>query len=187
MLLYPEQVKTDYPNFPDMQTYLRSVTVNFGLSGLLMYRTPRDVIEGYTDPLVATLAEIPIYMGGDATTSPFLAMNNPPTHPPNNTVAFFTGEDDYEMTRVYGKWLDSEYITMASAEYTSLTNIENITFSPWADRVLLDGTDGMQFSPVLDKDAPIKAFVNDLSRNCFFDYSYTSDKYPHLDTYMYTI
>jgi hypothetical protein len=45
----------------------------------------------------------------------------------------------------------------------------------------------MQFPPDVDKSEPIKAFVNDLSRNCFFDYSYTSDQYPHLETYMYTI
>jgi len=75
------------------------MTINFGLSGLITVRSPREMIEGYTDPLVATLNETPIYMGGDNATSAFLALNNPPTHPTDNTVAFFTGTDEFEMTR----------------------------------------------------------------------------------------
>lgn len=87
---------------PDFDKYLRFVSINFGLSGLLTVHTPREVIDGYDDPLIQQLNSMPIYEGGDSTTSPTLSMANPPTHPPNNTVAFFTGEDDYEMTRVYG-------------------------------------------------------------------------------------
>lgn len=30
-------------------------------------------------------------------------------------------------------------------------------------------------------------FVNDLSRNCYFDYTKTTNNYPHLDTYIYSI
>ena len=63
------------------------------------------MIEGYTDPLVAQLASMPIYEGGDKTTSPVLSLVHPPTHPSNNTVAFFTGQEDYTMTRQYGQWL----------------------------------------------------------------------------------
>ena len=107
MLLFPQQTPSYFPEF---DSYLRFITVNFGLSGLLTYRTPREVIEGYTDPLVETINATPLYMGGDNTTSAFLALNNPPTHPTGNTVAFFTGEDDYEMTRQYGQWLGQEYI-----------------------------------------------------------------------------
>lgn len=111
MLIYkdPSHIPSYFPQFDD---YLRSVTINFGLSGLLTVRSPREMIEGYTDPLIATLNETPIYMGGDNTTSPILALNDPPTHPKDNTVAFFTGEDDYTMTRTYGQWLGQEYIVM---------------------------------------------------------------------------
>ena len=79
------------------------------------------MIEGYTDPLVATLNETPVYMGGDNTTSAFLSLADPPTHPPDNNIAFFTGEDEYELTRTYGQWLGQEYIMMAGKEYTSIT------------------------------------------------------------------
>ena len=53
--------------------------------------------------------------------------------------------------------------------------------------MLLDGTDGMQFSPALTTDDTIKAFVNDLSRNCYFDYDHNSDDYPGLDNYYFKI
>ena len=51
VLLYPK----DIPEllFPGFNDYLRSVAINFGLSGLVTVRTPREMIEGYTDPLVA--------------------------------------------------------------------------------------------------------------------------------------
>ena len=146
------------------------------------------MIEGYTDPLVATLNETPIYMGGDNTTSPILALNDPPTHPKDNTVAFFTGEDDYTMTRTYGQWLGQEYIVMKGKQYTSLTKIEDFTYSPWREPVLLDGTDGMQFNPDQKEDEPLRAFVNDLSRNCYFDYSHTdTDTYPGLEKMVFDI
>ena len=101
------------------------------------------MIEGYTDPLVATLNETPVYMGGDNTTSAFLSLSDPSTHPPDNQIAFFTGEDEYEMTRTYGQWLGQEYIMMAGKEYTSITEIDDYIYSPWSENVFLDGTDGM--------------------------------------------
>ena len=172
---------------PQFEKYMRFLTTNFGLSGLLGWYTPREVIEGYYDPLIETLNSMPIYEGGDSTTSPFLAMNIPPTHPSDNTVAFFTGEEDYTMTRTYGTWLDSPFINMKGKQYTSINKIEDYLFSPWSEDVLLDGTDGMQFAPDQQDSGTIKVFVNDLSRNCYFDYDHVDDRYPHLDTYIYNI
>lgn len=143
VLLFPDDESLDL--FPSFNSYLRFVTVNFGLEGMITYLSPRQMIEGYTDPLVATLNKTPLYMGGDNTTSSFLSLNNPPTHPKNNTIAFFTGEDDYTMTRTYGQWLGQENILMAGKQYTSMTTIEDYTYSPWEETVLLAGTDGMQF------------------------------------------
>ena len=89
---------TDWSNLwntPGFLKYLKFITVNFGLNGLFMYATPRAYIEGYTDPLIYTLSQMPVYEGGDQTISPFLAIDSPPTHPPNCSMAFFTGEDDH--------------------------------------------------------------------------------------------
>ena len=193
--IYSQTIYQDYllglrkiPDFlPGMDEYLRFVTINFGLTGLIAPHTPREVIEGYEDPLIQQLNSMPIYMGGDITTSATLAMSNPPTHPTENRVAFFTGEEDYEKTRVYGNWLGQNYIMIKGKQYTSINKVEDYLYSPWDEPVLLDGTDGMQFSPDLSKDSTLKAFVNDLSRNCYFDYSHTDDRYPHLETYVYAI
>ena len=87
------------------QSYLKFVTLNYGVSGMFTYKTPREMIEGYTDPLIAKLNETPVYMGGDQTTSSFLSLDDPPTHPVNNPVSFFTGEGDYSITRRYGSWM----------------------------------------------------------------------------------
>ena len=76
---------------------------------------------------------------------------------------------------------------MKGAQYTSITQIEEYTYSPWEELVLLDGTDGMQFSPDLSTDDTIAAFVNDLNRNCYFDYSHKDDTYPGLDQYIFQI
>jgi hypothetical protein len=59
-------------------------------------------------------------MGGDNTTSAFLAFKNLPTNPTDNNVVFFTGVDDYKMTRKYGQWLGQEYIKITGKEYTSI-------------------------------------------------------------------
>jgi len=91
------------------------------------------------------------------------------------------------MTRQYGQWLGQEYIKMKGAQYTSITQIEEYTYNPWEELVLLDGTDGMQFSPDLSTDDTIAAFVNDLNRNCYFDYSHSDDTYPGLDQYVFQI
>ena len=76
---------------------------------------------------------------------------------------------------------------MKGAQYTSITQIEEYTYNPWEELVLLDGTDGMQFSPDLSTDDTIAAFVNDLNRNCYFDYSHSDDTYPGLDQYVFQI
>ena len=45
----------------------------------------------------------------------------------------------------------------------------------------------MQFQPTLTDNLTLGAFVNDLSRNCYFDFSYNSDRYKHYTTKVYKI
>jgi len=45
--------------------YVRYVTLNLGLEGLFVYKSPRELIEGYTDNLLSNLAKTPVYKGGD--------------------------------------------------------------------------------------------------------------------------
>ena len=40
------------PDFDSFDQYLRYIAVNFGYSSLLTLRSPKEMIEGYTDPYV---------------------------------------------------------------------------------------------------------------------------------------
>ena len=76
---------------------------------------------------------------------------------------------------------------MRGSRYTSITQTEESSYSPWEKPVLLDGTDGLQFSPALSTDDTLAAFVNDWSRNCYFDYSHSDDTYSGIDQYVFSI
>ena len=71
-------------------------------------------------------------------------------------------------------------------EYEFLNKIKSYIKSPWKDNVLLNGTDGVQFSPDSSTHTSvISTFVNDISRNCYFDYSHKDDTYSHIVTEVY--
>ena len=58
---------------------MNHVAINFGLSGLITKRSPREMIEGYVDPLIESLNENPVWKGGDKTMSSFSSFSKPPT------------------------------------------------------------------------------------------------------------
>lgn len=76
---------------------------------------------------------------------------------------------------------------MNGSEYTTISQVQNYTYSPWASKVLLNGTDGLQFSPDLSSDDTLFTFAPDLNRNLYFTYKSTNDSYYNLDTYMYYV
>ena len=53
-------VKAKYPTIfttPTMQRYIRFVTIEGAMGGMFVYRTPKEFIEGYTDPIVEILSK----------------------------------------------------------------------------------------------------------------------------------
>lgn len=123
--------------------YFRWVVLQGGLNGLFIKSTPKDYLDGFNDPLIETLQSLPVYLGGDQTTSPFLSLNAAPTSPVNNPIALLTGVDDYMLTRQQARWLDNQYVSIETKDYTSMTELYTTTYNPWTEQVLLDGTDGM--------------------------------------------
>ena len=102
------------------------------------------MIEGYNAPLYQILNGMELVKGGDKTLDPFMALSKLPTRPLDNRIALYTGEDQYNMTRTYGKWMNQDYIIMNGTQYTSsLYSVENYTYSPWAEQVAVNGTDGL--------------------------------------------
>ncbi len=73
-------------------------------------------------------------MGGDQTTDPFMAINDSPTTPPNNTMGFFTGTDDFMFTRRMALWLNQEYISIYRKDYDSISQLSDRYVEPWTGR-----------------------------------------------------
>jgi len=108
-------------------------------------RTPRELIEGYNDPLIEALAEMPIYQGGDSTNSPFLSIIDAPTNPKNNKIAFMQGSKDdwqYYLTRSYVEWLGNTDVKIQGRDYSDLNTTVEILKDPWSRPVQVNGTDG---------------------------------------------
>ena len=99
---------------------------------MFLYRTPREYIEGYLDPIVYGLTQLPLYKGGDATADPKLSINRAPTTPLNVPMSFFTGTDDYTLTRRFGTWLDNNAITIKRKDYVNLYETDVVYVEPWA-------------------------------------------------------
>lgn len=125
----------DYPatfNTDTMRRFIRFLTIEGSMGGMFVFRTPKEMCEGYNDPIVSTLSKEPVYKGGDATSSPLMSINTSPNSPNNYSIAFFTGEGDYLYTRTFAQWLDRPYITMKRKEYKTISTMENIYVEPWA-------------------------------------------------------
>ena len=135
--------------------YLRYLTLNFGLGGLFTFKTPRQFIEGFYDANLEALYNTPIYMGGDKTINPFLSLNMRTTNPQNNPISFFTGVDDFELTRQMGSWLDHSNVRVAGKAYNTTTTVVDDYFNPWVTDIAITGTDGIQFSPLLESSTVI--------------------------------
>ena len=75
--------KTEEDNFntPAFKKYLRYTIIQGGLFGMFTEKTPKQLVEGYIDPLIGSMSLNPVYMGGDQTTSPFLSIAYAPTNP----------------------------------------------------------------------------------------------------------
>ena len=55
--------------------YLKFVAVNIGLGGLFTRRTPCEIIEGYSDPVLTEIeTDTNLYEGGDLGFSPFISL-----------------------------------------------------------------------------------------------------------------
>ena len=103
-------------------------------------RSPREVIEGYLDPLIENVNQKPVYNGGDSTIDPFISVNQPITNPPDNPIAFFTGTDNYLYTRMLARWLNLDYISVKSKDYMSLNTVNDTYFNPWQQKIYVSSS-----------------------------------------------
>ena len=77
---------------PSFKSYLQFVTLNYGLEGLFSKRTPREMLEGFIDPLQTRMYNTPVYIiGGDQIHSTNISIANMTMSSYDNSVSFFTG------------------------------------------------------------------------------------------------
>lgn len=57
--------------------YITYLTLNLGLGGLYKKLTPRQVIEGYMDPVLYKVQQTPVYMLGNPTISTYVSADKP--------------------------------------------------------------------------------------------------------------
>jgi len=79
----------------EMARYLRFVIIEGALGGIFLKRTPEEFIDGYYDPTVFKMSQLPVFMNGDQTNEILMGINMSPMYPKNNKVAMFTGTDDH--------------------------------------------------------------------------------------------
>jgi hypothetical protein len=85
-------------------------------------KTPREVIEGYFDPLLSKIQSTAIYMGGDLEVNPWLSIDNyPAAKPANSAISFNTGASDYHQTRIVASWQGDSNISVLRNSYSTLT------------------------------------------------------------------
>ena len=61
--------------------YLRYVTLQAGLGGIITRKTPREIIEGYNNTLIQNINDLSIFNGGDQTQNKFISWNYDITNP----------------------------------------------------------------------------------------------------------
>ena len=61
--------------------YMKYTVIQTGLNGLVTTKTPKQIVEGYSDSLIENLVSLPVYKGGDQTQSPVLSINLSATNP----------------------------------------------------------------------------------------------------------
>ena len=59
---------------------------------------------------------------------------------------------------------------MRYKDYTDLYNVDDVYLNPWKEKIIINGTDGMQFHPMVSEDETLNAFVSDFARTTHFTY-----------------
>ena len=107
---------------PNLQDYLKFVTINFGMDSVIVSRTPREIIEGYNDKILQRIHDANPYTGGDKSLDPFVNAASPSSlFPANNTVMLLSGEDNHGLKRSLVKWNNQSSSTIPYSFY-NVTN-----------------------------------------------------------------
>ena len=86
--------------------YLRYATLEFSFGGMFKRVTVEETLFGYIEPNLERIKNTPVYEGGVPWMSDVLAL----IKPSRSHMAFFTGEDDYKLGKVYAEYEGKTYV-----------------------------------------------------------------------------
>ena len=80
--------------------------------------------------------------------------------------------DNYLLTRTYTKWYNSSIIMNIKPKCSSIYKCESETmlYNPWNEEIKINGTDGMQFHPLVKRKETISIFNPFVGRTLKFNY-----------------
>ena len=171
LLNQPSKGKLQLFNTPTFKRYLKMLMIEQGMGGLFIERTVKEYIEGFTDKILQKASKQTLEEGGDPTISPWMSINDSPTSPVNGTDCFFVGGEKYALTRQYCFWLNNRYMRMQLPQLTGLRSYETKMVNPWKVDVPIQGTDGGQFKPLLEKEDTVYLFVSDIMMPVKFNFN----------------
>lgn len=78
-------------------------------------------------------------------------------------MAFFTGEDDYRLGKVYAEYNNSTIVNKPKTRPVGNgSSFEYVDHNPWKANITLKGTDASKFPAQLSKSDTIWSFVSDI-------------------------
>ena len=80
----------------NFNAYLDYMALNVGFGSLITSRSPREMIEGYSDEKLQEIYQKPLYLGGDINFKPFLNLGR---YPETSYVTLLTGSNGEDKVR----------------------------------------------------------------------------------------
>ena len=98
--------------------------------------TAREVINGYEDPLLYEINQVPIYKGGNQTSEYIQSLLRTPQAHNNVKISMFSGiEDEYLQTRKIARYEDKDYISVRKRDYATIYELKRDHYKPWSQNV----------------------------------------------------
>ena len=160
--------------------YMRYMMVEVGFGGFTQTRTVKELLWGYSDSFLASIARAdPIMEGGDPSVDSVIHLVNNGTIESalNTTEALYTGTGNIMKVRSFKKINGRNYITSKYHKFNGNRSYIDIS-NPWKMKIPLIGTDGEQNSPQMQPNDPLYIFNPELKKvlECEWDKNDTFQK-----------
>lgn len=157
----------DEDNFANEEfiEYLRRLMLNEVMGGIIVTKTVNDLIWGYNDHLLTMVKNNNYYLGGDPSLDTLFSFGRNMTEPKptdENKWVYYTGIDNADMARqtktAFG--YDRNFIYVKEPYFNGREVVSKFR-NPWKIEIPLNGTDSVQFKPLLNTTYSPWVFADD--------------------------